>query len=202
VLAALAAHCKARRVPYVSLATAASDTPAAYPPNDSILHIGLRACRLTMLRWMMDHGFGPAMLLTNAQGHSASDLVAALLPKLDKAEMKASGKGAKSALPAAGDKDKDKGKKKKPPKNVLHGCTMEAALSRLGADGVKGMLELSKVMAKEEKVAAAAAAAKAKQDAADAKKRAEAEAKAAKAKGGPAKGKGGGKAQMKVKAVK
>ena len=59
--------------------------------------------------------------------------------------MKASGKGAKSALPAAGDKDKDKGKKKKPPKNVLHGCTMEAALSRLGADGVKGMLELSKV---------------------------------------------------------
>ena len=137
-----------------------------------------------MLRWMMDHGFGPAMLLTNAQvkcapklssqhtrpihlppeysfetrrlpdlptpprtrqGHSASDLVAALLPKLDKAEMKASGKGAKSALPAAGDKDKDKGKKKKPPKNVLHGCTMEAALSRLGADGVKGMLELSKV---------------------------------------------------------
>ena len=40
--------------------------------------------------------------------------------------MKASGKGAKSALPAAGDKDKDKGKKKKPPK--VQDTGMPAAL--------------------------------------------------------------------------
>lgn len=192
LLGALAAHCKARRLPCLSLPTVGSLLPG-YPAGDSVVHVGLRACRLGMLKWMMDHGFGPAMLLANAEGHGATELVAALLPKLDKLELKKAGKGAKSALPAAaatGKEEKGK-KKKKPPKNLLHGITPEVALQRLGGEGVKGLVDASKAMARELKVAAAAAAAKAKQDVADAKKRAEAEAK-------KGKGKGGGKPQMKT----
>jgi ankyrin repeat protein len=178
VLAALVAHCRARRLPCQLLKTAGGGG-AAYPAFDSALHIGLRACRLPILKWLLEHEFGPATLVANADGHTAAELLAALLPKLDKIAVKKAGKGAKSLLPPLG--DKDKGKKKKPPKNLLHGVTAEAGFARLGADGVKGLLELQKLVAREEKAAAALAAAKAKQEAADAKKAAEAEAKKAKA---------------------
>lgn len=179
VLVALVAYCRAHRLPCFLLKTAGGDN-AAYPAHDSALHIGLRACWLPLLKWLLEHDFGPATLVVNADGHTAADLLAALLPKLDKVGMKKAGTGAKSLLPPPA--EKEKGKKKKLPKNILHGVTAEGGFERLSADGVKGMLELQKLLAREEKAAAALAAAKAKQEAADAKKAADAEAK--KAKGG------------------
>jgi ankyrin repeat protein len=179
-LAALVSYCRARRLPCCLLETTGGEGPA-YPAHDSALHIGLRACRLPTLKWLLDHEFGSASLVANADGHTAAEVLAALLPKLDKVGMKQAGKGAKSLLPPPAEKKKGK-EKKKPPKNLLHRLTAEGGFARLGADGVKGMLELQKVLAREEKAAAALATAKAKQDAADAKKIAEAEAK--KAKGG------------------
>jgi len=184
-LIALVSFCKARRLPCALLETAGGEGAAAYPAHDSALHIGLRACRVLMLKWMLDQGFGPATLVVNSDGHTAADVLAALLPKMDKIGMKKAGKGAKSLLPVpAGGKEEKGVKKKKPPKNILHGITAEAGFARLAAEGVKGLLDLQKVMVREEKAAAALAAQKAKQEAADAKKRAEAEAKKAKAKGG------------------
>ena len=158
-LTLIVAHCKARRIGLSQLQAA--------PTGETIVHIALRGCRLNMLKWMMDKGFGPSTLLENKQGHTPLDVLDAIIMKLDPTATKPKGDGKEDAKK----KGPKKGGVKVPP--FLPDVPPKARMANLGADGVKGLVELGKTMQKEQRAAAAdakkaaaiAAAAKKKQDA-------------------------------------
>jgi len=143
VLALLLSHCKARKLPCVTLTTTS---------NDSALHVAVRSLRVKTMRWMLNHSFGPALLIANDHGITAMEMLNLLLPMLEKLSKGKGGKGGKSE--GGGKKAKNA---KKPKVDYLQGITPELLAQRMGADGLAGMKDVSSIMQKEYNVAAAAA---------------------------------------------